>query len=117
MTPKQFQKYLNRDSACLHCGKSEAVAPNHRANRGMGGSKSRDVPSNIIVLCSWMNGAIESDHRQSALAKRYGWKLESWQDPLKSPVYDTLTKQWKLLDNNFGVTVIENVGEGDQVEY
>lgn len=101
MTPKQFLKYLDRDGGCLHCGETEAVSPNHRANRGMGGSKARDVPSNIIVLCSFMNTAIESDARQQSLALKYGWKLATWQDPAVTPVFDTQKNQWFLLDNNF----------------
>ena len=60
MTPKEFRKYIDRDSWCYHCGQTEAIAPNHRISRGMGGSKVRNVPSNIIVLCSEMNGLIES---------------------------------------------------------
>jgi hypothetical protein len=106
LTPKEFGKYLARDGGCLHCGETEALSPNHRANRGMGGSKARDVPSNIIVLCSAMNGAIESNHKAAAQAKRYGWKLDSWQDPMATSVYDTQTQEWYLLDNQFGRKVI-----------
>jgi hypothetical protein len=49
MTKKEFQKYLDRDGGCVHCGDTETAVPNHRANRGMGGSRERDVPSNVIV--------------------------------------------------------------------
>ena len=107
MTPKQFRRYLDRDQGCLHCGEREAVAPNHRVNRGMGGSKERDVPSNVIVLCSRLNGLIESDSAASQLAKRYGWKLNSWQDPLDTPVFDTQIGEWLLLDNNFSRKVVK----------
>lgn len=102
MTPKQFQKYLDRDQACPHCGETEAVAPNHRLNRGMGGSKERDVPSNIVVLCSRLNGLIESNATQRTLAIFYGWKLTAGQDPLKTPIF--ISGKWWLLDNNFGKT-------------
>lgn len=101
MTPKQFKKFMDRDHGCLHCGEIEAVAPNHRANRGMGGSKKRDVPSNIIVLCSLMNGLIESDAVWAAKARSYGWKLHSWQLPEAEPVYDTRSRSWYLLDDSF----------------
>ncbi len=104
MTPKQFAKYLERDKGCLHCGEQEAVAPNHRANRGMGGSKARDVPSNVVVLCSRLNGLIESDTQAAALARRYGWKLSSWQDPRLVPVYDTQSTTWFLLGDDFSRT-------------
>lgn len=101
MTPKQFQKYLDRDGWCLHCGETEAVSPQHRANRGMGGSKLRDVPSNIIVLCSAMNGLIESSHHHAQMAHSFGWKLSSWENPLEVPVWDSVTGLWYRLDDSF----------------
>lgn len=107
LTPKQFARYLTRDGGCLHCGETEAVAPNHRANRGMGGSKTRDVPSNIIVLCSVYNGLIESNAAAAREAKFRGWKLESWQDPTTEPVFDTQKNEWVLLDNVWNRTIVE----------
>lgn len=102
MTPKAFQKLLKRDlGRCLHCGEIEALAPNHRANRGMGGSKARDVPSNLVLLCSNLNGLIESDYSASVLARRYGWKLQSWDDPKSVPVFDRISRKWYLLDDEF----------------
>lgn len=102
MTPKEFQKYMKRDGYCLHCGEADAVSPNHRANRGMGGSKKRDVPSNIVVLCSEMNGRIESDPTSADLARRHGWKLSSWEDPLAVPVVDLISGAAYLLDDEYG---------------
>lgn len=110
MTPKQFQQYLDRDKGCLHCGERDAVSPQHRANRGMGGSKERDVPSNIIVLCSYMNNAIEANARLQTLARTYGWKLSTWDDPTEVPVYDTQTAKWYLLDNELGRKVFIQEG-------
>jgi hypothetical protein len=104
---KQFARFLERDGGCLHCGEVEAVAPNHRVNRGMGGSKTRDVPSNIVVLCSLLNGQIEADARWARVAKSYGWKLESWQSPVSEPVYNSLTGEWRLLDDDWGYKVVE----------
>lgn len=106
MTPKQFAKFLERDGGCLHCGETQAVSPNHRANRGMGGSKVRDVPSNIIVLCSEMNNAIEQNAHLATIARSKGWKLWNWQDPATTPVYDTQKGQWFTLDDKFGRKVI-----------
>lgn len=106
MTPKQFQKFLDRDGGCLHCGEREAVAPNHRANRGMGGSKLRDVPSNVVVLCSVFNGQIESDSKAAQEARKYGWKLSSWQDPKEAPVYDTQTNSWFVLGDDFNRKIV-----------
>ena len=101
MTPKQFQKLLDRDKHCLHCGATDALSPNHRANRGMGGSKKRDVPSNIVVLCSLFNGLIESDYSAAELAIRYGWKLNSWQDAKSVPVWDSVSGEWFALNDNY----------------
>lgn len=106
MKPKDFARLVDRDGYCLHCGETEAIAPNHRANRGMGGSKLRDVPSNLVVLCSIFNGLIESDSRAASLANRYGWKLSSWDSPLEVPVYDARTGTWYLLGNDFSRKVV-----------
>lgn len=72
----------------------------------MGGSKRKDNPANLVILCSRFNGAIESDPEQAALARRYGWKLASWQDPLDEPVYDALAGKWFALDDGFGRKMI-----------
>lgn len=101
MTKKQFQKYLDRDGGCVHCGEMEAAVPNHRSNRGMGGSKAKDVPSNVVVLCSNLNGLIESDAMFLQVAKENGWKLESWQNPLTEPYYDLRNGKWFEINNNF----------------
>ena len=100
MTKKEFQKYLDRDRACPHCGTTgPELIPQHRSNRGMGGSKSRNRPSNIIAFCSGGNGLMESSASFATLAREYGWKLLSHQDPDKTPV--KLFDGWHLLDDNF----------------
>lgn len=102
LTKKQWEQLLERDGGyCLHCGRTEALAPNHRMNRGMGGSKTRHRPSNWVLLCSSFNGRIEDDsyHRDEAI--RSGWKLESWQT-FDTPVLDACTGIWWLLDDEFG---------------
>lgn len=102
MTPKQFEKFLKRDGHCWHCGADEGLVPHHRKNRGMGGSKVRDVPSNIIVMCAEFNQRMESDSWAAQEAREKGWKLESWQDPYKEPcVDDTDGFEW-YLDDTFG---------------
>lgn len=102
MTPKEFAKYVARDRYCLHCAEQEAIAPNHRSNRGMGGSKKRNHPANIVVLCSLVNGLIESDAGWATMARAHGWKLASWEDPYFVPVYDATTGRWWRLDDAFG---------------
>ena len=107
VTPREFGKYLKRDGGCLHCGEHIAVSPNHRANRGMGGRRARDVPSNVIVLCSVLNGLIEADARFAALALDNGWKLNSWDVPAEVPVYDRQTRAWYLLADDYSRIVVE----------
>lgn len=101
MTRKQFQRYLDRDGGCVHCGDTETAVPNHRANRGMGGSRERDVPSNVVVLCANLNGLIESDQVWADVALSNGWKLRSGQNPVDSPYYDLRVGRWYYVDNLF----------------
>ena len=100
MNSKQFQKYLDRDGVCAHCGTSEGLVPHHRKNRGMGGSKERNVPSNIIVMCYAFNGLMESNSTSAKMAIEFGWKLTAGQDPYETPVYQN--GDWYLLDDKFG---------------
>lgn len=102
LTNKQWQRLLARDGGrCVHCGETVALSPNHRANRGMGGSKLRDRPANLVVLCSMMNARIEYDPIFAEMAKKYGWKLSSWQKPESEPIYDLLLGAWFLLDDDY----------------
>lgn len=109
MNAKEFARLVARDGGCLHCGETEAIAPNHRINRGMGGvgkNSPLNLPSNLVILCSQLNGLIESDDRWAAFAKRYGYKLERWQNPAEEPVFDFGSGVWKLLDESFGSSVV-----------
>lgn len=107
MKVRDFQQLLLRDVYCLHCGETERVAPNHRANRGMGGSKAADVPSNCVLLCSSLNGLIESDHRYAEQALKYGWKVSKWADWRTTPVFDSYTGIWYYLNDDWTRTVAE----------
>lgn len=103
MNKKQFQKFIDRDKRCLHCGSTgDDLVPNHRANRGMGGSKLRERPSNVVVLCSLLNGLIESDAQMAMDARWHGWKIETWEDPLEVPVHDNGSGKWYRLDDFYG---------------
>jgi hypothetical protein len=85
----------------------DTLVPHHRANRGIGGSKLLDRPANILVVCAWLNGAMESDPKVAAMARSYGWKLARWQTPEDTPFYDRATELWWLLDDQFNrVTTI-----------
>jgi hypothetical protein len=104
MKAKEFAKYLERDICCYHCGVTDdTLVPQHRMRRGMGGKNKRaENPANVIVLCSYINGLIESNSIAASNALRYGWAIESWQDPEIQPVYDRSSGKWWLLNDNFG---------------
>lgn len=118
MKVKEFEKFLYRDFGCIHCGEVEAVSPHHRLNRGMGGSKLRNNSANIIVLCSWLNSALESDAEIAAKARLLGWKLSAGQDSTKVAVWYPKYRSWFRLDNNYArelvsdlpVTSVEKLG-------
>ena len=106
MKPKDFARLMERDKGCVHCGETEAVSPNHRINRGMGGSKLLDKPSNLVVLCSRMNFLIEASAHHAELAKTYGWKLERWQTPEAEPIFNRNAGRWLLLGNDFSTKLV-----------
>jgi hypothetical protein len=100
---RQFALYLARD---MHCpcgcvGFEDTFVPQHRINRGMGGSRVLDRPANVLVMCSRQNGLIESDPKQAEVARLYGWKLSRWQEPESEPFYDLSTGAWYRIDNLF----------------
>jgi hypothetical protein len=63
----------------------------------MGGSKARDEPSNVIVMCSMVNGLMESDPIMAEMAREFGWKLESWQNPVDVPIFEATSGVWYFL--------------------
>ena len=100
MNSKEFAKYLRRDNGgCVHCGETERLSIQHRAGRGMGGSKLLNRPSNLIVLCSDLNSRIESDAEVAEYARQNGWKITRWQDPDFEPVWYATEGRWYLLDD------------------
>lgn len=110
MTPKEFQRLLERDGGrCLHCGTTEGLVPQHRINRGAGGSKALEVPSNVILFCSAYNGQIEAEVESARIAKHHGWKLSRWDMGRlqEIPIYDRNAREWFWLDNEYGRTQVE----------
>lgn len=101
VTPKEFQRILRRDNeSCYHCATDDqTLIPQHRANRGHGGSKSANKLSNLITFCSIANGLLESDPDFADLGRHNGWKLSRYDDPLKVPVFDVGSGRWWRLDD------------------
>jgi len=107
MNGRQFALYLARD---MHCpcgcvGREDTFVPQHRINRGMGGSKVLDRPANVLVMCSHANGLIESDAKSADLARAYCWKLSRWDSPEDTPFWDIATQTWNLIDNSYNRTI------------
>lgn len=99
MTPKQFQKFIDRDGGgCVHCGITDGLVPHHRANRGMGGSKARDVPANIVTMCAF-NTLMESDPDAAAFARDKGWKISTHDDPELVAVFNVNFGKFVMLTN------------------
>jgi hypothetical protein len=115
MNRKQFQKFLDRDSgACYHCGvMDDTLIPQHRLGRGAGGSRSRDVPSNILTLCSWMNNEIEVSAEMRATARAMGWSLTSSQPPADTPAFNLTLNSWVQLDDLFALFIVERLDDRD----
>lgn len=102
MTSQKIRDVIyNRDAGeCWHCGTTEGLTIHHRANRGMGGQKKElaDRPSNLILLCTWYNVAIESDLTHAREARERGIKLRRGFDSLTTPVRRYDGSEWYLTD-------------------
>jgi len=72
----------------------------------MGGSKLRDNPANIVVMCSVFNSLMESHEPSANLARLYGWKLRPWEDPTDTPLWNVGTNSWQLLQDDFTSTTV-----------
>lgn len=89
-TPKAALKQLEeRDGhECswhgLSCG-TDVLVPQHRQG-GMGGSKTKHRMSNLVWLCSLINGLIESDAGLAEEARRRGIKVPFWDATTSVPV-------------------------------
>ena len=77
---------------CVICGRDVGAMPasiHHRKPRGMGGTKDPSVnkPSNLIVLCgtgtTGCHGRVEGGR---ARAKKEGWLISQWANPVEVPI-------------------------------
>lgn len=85
---KVRQLVYDRDGRmCVSCGRDDMLTLQHRINRGMGGSNTRDGYENLVTMCSLENQRLEMIPDFAAIGIDNGWKLRSWEDPLKVPVF------------------------------
>lgn len=82
------------------CTRFTELTMQHRANRGMGGSKLRDGFSNLITLCNRCNTLLEQDAAFAELGRQRGWKLASWEDSERVSVWFSWAGEWRLLDED-----------------
>ena len=83
-----YRKLFDRDQGCVWHGAGcdpVTLVPQHRGGRGIGGDKSRDKErdrlSNLVVLCSELNGLIETDPELASEARKRGIKISKFIDP------------------------------------
>jgi hypothetical protein len=98
-----------RDPHCWHCGTPDDLVPHHRKNRGLGGSKLLDGLDNLMLVCAFYNGEMESTSQVAIQARGYGHKLARWEATDK-PVFDCPTFTWYMLGED-GARVVVNIGE------
>ena len=77
----------------------ETFSPHHRANRGAGGRKSLNRLSNLVWLCSEVNGRIESDADAAEAARKRGVKISSFAEPSSVPIYHSVHGHVLLSDD------------------
>ena len=106
MKNADLKKIRERDKHCWHCGADSDLVPHHRANRGMGGSKSLDNLQNVILICSAYNGEMESNAATATLARDLGHKLSKFMSPT-APLFDIYSSRWYFLDEKGGKTETE----------
>ena len=93
---------------CVHCGTAEGLTIQHRAGRGMGGSKTLDGPENLIVMCALSNQRLESSAAFADLGRTMGWNIRRSEDPTTIPVRYASGDFYYL--NNRGTRIL---AEGD----
>lgn len=80
----------------------ETLVPQHRQG-GMGGRKTKHRLSNVVWLCSLLNGEIESNADLQAEARRRGIKISLHANPAREPMLHAV-HGWVVLDDAGGVT-------------
>lgn len=112
-TAAQMRALRERDgNVCAWTGQeSDRLVPQHRSNRGMGGSRAKNRLSNAVLLDSLINGSIESDPAMQAEAKRRGIKVSGFADPAQVPILHAV-HGWCRLDDDGLAWVMSPVEAG-----
>lgn len=94
--------YERDGGRCVHCGETVAIGLQHRVNKGMGGSRNLDLPSNLLTFCNVGNARLESDPEFAERGRQLGWKLSRWDDPTQVRYFDVTDAEWFHLTNTYG---------------
>lgn len=97
-------KVAPRDGrVCAHCGATDGLSVQHRANKGMGGSREAERLSNGIILCATYNALLEQSAAEAERAIRMGWKcskygrIEAGTHTSQVPFWHYPTQGWRLV--------------------
>lgn len=107
LSPKKVKDVRARDGfRCAaegeRCTVFRELTTQHRANRGIGGSKLRDEYSNLVTLCLSCNVLLEQDAAWAEIGRERGWKLASWENPTRVAVWFAWAGEWRVLDDEGG---------------
>lgn len=92
---------------CAYTGlASDRLVPHHRANRGMGGARSSDALSNLVLVDSLINGRFEDDLQR--LAQERGFKISRYALPGSIPLFHAGYGSWVLLDDEGKVQILND---------
>lgn len=103
VTTKIRNLVYERDNfQCVHCGTMQGLSIQHRAGKGMGGSKLMDGPENLATMCLRSNQMLESDAEFAAHGRLMGWKLNRYQSPHEVPIWYQPEGAFFFLDSEGG---------------
>lgn len=100
-TKKQRDQIYERDGGrCVACGTTYGLEINHRANRGMGGSRYGDTLENGVLMCHHHNVSLEASAEFAERGRVYGWKVHRNRvtPPADVPVWYVYERTWFYLE-------------------
>ncbi|MDO4919906.1 HNH endonuclease [Kocuria sp.] len=103
MSRQTRERVFERDGyVCVDCGTPYALTVQHRAGRGMGGSKHLDRMSNLLTMCNVHNCLLEESAKYAETGRELGWKLHRNRlvSPADVPVFHRPLRAWFYLEDD-----------------
>lgn len=103
VTGRTRERVFERDGGmCAACGTTYGLTLQHRAGKGMGGSKAAERYSNYLSLCWSHNVDLESNADLAARGRAYGWKCRRnvLMTPAETPVWYVYEQAWFHLEDD-----------------